>query len=1027
MKNRHPILAAALWAPAVASLLVGQVVRAEPPSTDVGSGIADINDITGGAGLKEAKLKLANTMNFDSCLQFKVSPCMLKCHGVPLPGIRFKYQEPTALVEVSCRHGATELGKGNLNVLSSALSSFKSPTEQSCIEGIKTSKGTYKQWYFDVHVWGVSALARYQSSGSAGDVTKSLTCQIFGGLSMVASLASMDFASMVNPANWGTALSNMMTNIQSSLSNMVTQLTNLPGTIGSALASLPTNIANSIQGGITSLTNGIQSFGTNLANLATGNFSLTSISDLTTMGGTLTTLGAGLQIAGAVSGNTKLQQAAGMMYMTGIATTTAAGMAQMANVAGSVADGMFGGTGGWETTVTDGNGVSTAWDATVQPESLSGMGNFLANSMGDTMTQLAAAAQQGAQSDQVGGFMAKADVGDIEPAAGPRNGSGLGYMPQQASSVPWNQVSGMTAGGARINNGGAQVMAGNSLERIKLWKEALRFAKVNAVNVASKLVAKPVNEVDAAEACTAANTLKNIEESQSSMVAKFQQPGYNMGLFPRATYLPAGLVQEVLPRTGATSCPLTHCGYTPILSGVAGNERVVGKSYMNARKVCQNNICTMEPLPGFAGNCELNLLSNYQIDSMYPACNGYQPGGSYNANKDHLYKLNMAYTNSFRANLEAALTQIRNARKQVDDRIQSMGGKCDSYGNPQGKWGKPRQTSAKMGDIEPAAGDDLMYQGMSESAPTDLMQGEFGFSEDLTNAITSGKELTPAQAQEFDSHMKDMLDGKTADGDSAAGGGGGMDMLSSAMGWMSTMEALIQQGGVKQLVTGYVNSYIPVGVWLAFASEHTDWMQPPMGPMTAIMTASNMLFANPTNSLAYAGICAAPAYAQAAGVNILGNFNAQFCVGTWGMKHPSTGYDKQEYQPVAAALVGYRGYDRAISLNRGSLKPNTKGTQQFNLDYPYDDSAFGQALGVSKAGGGKHKGSGCYDVGTPHPGWYTSNLVSMLSPEKAIKDIVPDPTAVANVSKGYYSFTYWKKTSCCVGVCSGGLKVKQEY
>jgi hypothetical protein len=151
------------------------------------------------------------------------------------------------------------------------------------------------------------------------------------------------------------------------------------------------------------------------------------------------------------------------------------------------------------------------------------------------------------------------------------------------------------------------------------------------------------------------------------------------------------------------------------------------------------------------------------------------------------------------------------------------------------------------------------------------------------------------------------------------------------------------------------------------------------------------------------------------------------CVGMWGLESPYTGHVPVGFRPIAMGLAMYRAYKLASASasvlpgGLSSVKANSKGTQMFNLDYPF----------LHPPSKGDKRGSGCYDVGTALPAWYSrgemgaeglASFVDALTP-KSVSELFD-----GNNSRGDFIFTLWKRTSCCVPVlCWEKPYIKQYY
>lgn len=256
-------------------------------------------------------------------------------------------------------------------------------------------------------------------------------------------------------------------------------------------------------------------------------------------------------------------------------------------------------------------------------------------------------------------------------------------------------------------------------------------------------------------------------------------------------------------------------------------------------------------------------------------------------------------------------------------------------------------------------------------------------------------------------------------------------------GLTNAAHAAVSGGAAAQMTMGGVTSMLPWGLPPSFLSEaaRPTWQGDELNPATALNTAAFNAGGGMGSIL-----CSANALGQDAGSalesvgiptadipNLMGGFDTSVCVGSWGTANPQVGFNYNKIRPVAAALVGYRGYKYALGL--AALRPegfqgvraNTHGTQQFNLDYPFinDTNPFADHLVGGLGAKGGHRGSGCYNIGTVAPNWYTQGESLVTDPlQFAAKMLDPAQLtgAKVNASNGDYVFTYWKNTSCDVNM-----------
>lgn len=165
----------------------------QPSDSGTGSGAGAGTDTSGGAANagtgtntsrnqtslgdnKVEKLQLNNTMNFNDCHQYNVSPGMKVCILLGKKNVaddvckpnkfitcvmsydyKFNYWEPSELIEVSCRKGYSMLLPGGVGQI---------PEQQSCFS---VGTGAGKRWFFDARVWAINGkdgAARAQAAGS---------------------------------------------------------------------------------------------------------------------------------------------------------------------------------------------------------------------------------------------------------------------------------------------------------------------------------------------------------------------------------------------------------------------------------------------------------------------------------------------------------------------------------------------------------------------------------------------------------------------------------------------------------------------------------------------------------------------------------------------------------------------------------------------------------------------------------------------------------------------------------------------
>lgn len=126
------------------------------------------NNAGSGSDGEAVELELKDTMNFEECVDYKVTPsgwaCKSECSGlsVSLGFNQYDYYEPIALVESVPEPWVTLFKKDLENDISKKFTKFKRKPMggDQGVQTIKTSKGNYPQRYFETHVWGIPVPTR---------------------------------------------------------------------------------------------------------------------------------------------------------------------------------------------------------------------------------------------------------------------------------------------------------------------------------------------------------------------------------------------------------------------------------------------------------------------------------------------------------------------------------------------------------------------------------------------------------------------------------------------------------------------------------------------------------------------------------------------------------------------------------------------------------------------------------------------------------------------------------------------------
>ncbi len=634
-------------------------------------------------------------------------------------------------------------------------------------------------------------------------------------------------------------------------------------------------------------------------------------------------------------------------------------------------------------------------------------------------------------------------------------------------------VNGRLRATGRFLNTGPSQIAAETIER--------EFeAKVNLIKFYGSEATRLANE---ARNITAAGDLCNLKrvfnQGAANLAAREEETNqHGIEVYNNGTYLARDFDQEYDDK--AASCPLVNAGY--VLAPALGTAKGSTRRILNCEQVCdgerpsgsgdnasggssgKGSQCSLQPKLGFGGSCSAPL-SPVRVENKYPACNGRVPefrthtdrdgnvtqtliGYKYDARFDHRKQLNDARTATFKRELRKSKRAVNNAEERLDRRLNALQLSCpvstldvapkplanNKLMVPQfslaAKRANFKELSVRTAQVN--TGSTPPSSGGSIGAGIDTAVG--GVTGAVDNAIggvtdTVGDVLAPidnavgeilAPIDGVVDGINDAVSGVTSgitDGiNNALGNALGDFQLGSAeldglTESINSITALTRPGGVRQLGNNLVGQALPFGLYPAFISEATNWSEPPKFDLVGQIKQS-------IGSISQATLapftCLAPAHAADYGIgdgaslqklNKLSN-----CIGTWGAEYPSTGWSFHKARPVSAALVGYRGHNEAVKF--GAIQKNTKGAQQFNADYPFTKD------------GGKHKGSGCYNVGTGKP-FYTEseNLFELPKPS----DFKQNVNKTLDVQDGKHVFTTWKKTSCCIWWCNGKQNIERYY
>ena len=334
-------------------------------------------------------------------------------------------------------------------------------------------------------------------------------------------------------------------------------------------------------------------------------------------------------------------------------------------------------------------------------------------------------------------------------------------------------------------------------------------------------------------------------------------------------------------------------------------------------------------------------------------------------------------------------------------------------------------------------GFNLLASGSIQGAAGELMGGTLG---NALSPLTTGLNDAAGNLTSALSGGGSTMDTTTPAATSSGGSGGAFGGAGSAVSQASTLADRVAAFGASPvgLAMGQLGQYMPMGLIPIFVSEFSRpaWTtNNPLDIKAGAGTALNVAGGS-TGQLIGGSACGATSLIDDAssglgvGTNITSMMNdaslgmlSQACVGVWGPNAPVNGYTNNKIRPVAAALVGYRGFYN-VGLTSKTYK-NPRGTPMFNMDYPFINTGvagnFIKSVTPFAKGNHGQKGSGCYNPGTMDPRWYTAGENFLPDPSQGIQDMAQQSMQAATgakvtVNNGDYVFSYWRNTRCCIPI-----------
>lgn len=409
--------------------------------------------------------------------------------------------------------------------------------------------------------------------------------------------------------------------------------------------------------------------------------------------------------------------------------------------------------------------------------------------------------------------------------------------------------------------------------------------------------------------------------------------------------------------------------------------------------------------PRYAPCASEEILSNYQIDGLNPACDGWGTrvqtftyrNGKRRCGKDceeirygsttleflywtgeknnHREQIQQNTSDHVNNNLALAAGATAAGLAAVNSAVNTLGGICDlATGLPVGDWGVKGEGLDQLGNAIPMAGD---------------------------GGITA-----------MGGSMLGMNDGTI---------GGVLHQVERLTQMAGMVEALTSSGGVQNALLGFATSFDFTGLWPAYISVlgNRGWRMGESSELTMVRQAVGF-FGHP---LCAVGALASDLGLAGAGSTLIGGqaiaaTNVIPCVGVWGVSVPYTGHNKQHRDDyVSEILIGWRGLKMAEKM--GSLPIHDEAAsgeqQQFNLDHPHRSSCFSE-------------GTADLRWQSPHASIFGGGLLDMLEGNNLAtigEGLINAPGKLLDGLPSYMAAdegmvsTWWKRTKCCIYLVGG--------
>ncbi|MFZ2619950.1 MAG: hypothetical protein WAX89_03665 [Alphaproteobacteria bacterium] len=480
---------------------------------------------------------------------------------------------------------------------------------------------------------------------------------------------------------------------------------------------------------------------------------------------------------------------------------------------------------------------------------------------------------------------------------------------------------------------------------------------------------------DTTEFCNVQAQLKEGEAEAAKFEKTFDDPQFQLSLYPRATYLGEGQQQEVDSTKPNPACPLVSAGYLPQAT-IRGMNKT---DYRHCREQCvdaqgqaveagmEGAICGWKADFGYyqpddVADCRANRLSPVTVEGLYPACDGMklstlgQPEQQSNAaptvvhdkTLDHRQQLTDLRLRTLRAELDKIKQAANKALAYAAQQGKRLGVQCA----PQSSY-RPVQAPATQAKLEPVW-ENARRTGLDAAGLQGLRQAVAVVHQQAAALQADNRVAVVAAGDVFSMKMIP-----------------GVGEFQAVLGAFNQLMTLLTDPasfftGLAGKLTG---GMLPVKI-----TELSTWEMPDFSINSVI---TNMVHS--TSGAVLGPVCTAESLAGTFGFAGVGLGDALGCCGTWGVCGTKHGYTFEKSQdPRNQALVAARA---CKSAEDGGLIQDEGCTFYMNRDWPPMRSALLADAGRS------YRGSGVvpvgFDMNNPVHRWAYAGELAYQEPQLA--------------------------------------------